>query len=212
MCDFPNVENNDLELEMLGEFCGKWERRIALLGRLFGEGYADESLILCGCYIEAIGGWLYKPELSGREIFARALTSYGRNDIFGALNPILLLRSLQGYPLPAGDADKLQTVLVKLGPAFLDWRDGFYPHAEVRARCRQVLTVEECDLLDKFLWMGTLACAMYGITRCEDLREVMFRFRHLEGATPDFHLFYSALGSVFESARRLIMSGKLRIW
>jgi hypothetical protein len=87
MCDFPNVENNDLELEALSAFCEDWSRRIVFLDELFRQGHTDESMILCCCYIAAIGTWSYESGSNGEETFAKVLLRYGENEVFGRINP-----------------------------------------------------------------------------------------------------------------------------
>jgi hypothetical protein len=212
MCDFPNVENNDLELELLSDFCGEWDRRIEFLPDLLRQGHADESLILCCCYIEAIGKWLCKSESSSRETFAKALIRYGRNEVFSRVNPVRLLSELQSIGSVGDDSDAFKQITAKLSHAFAALQDRFYPEKEIRSICKPVLEEREFLILDGSLWMGSLAGLAHGITRCEGIQDGVMRIGGFNEAVLDCRLFHPALKHIFESARRLILSGKLRIW
>jgi hypothetical protein len=212
MCDFPNVENNDIELELLCDFCDDWDRRIEFLADLMREGHADESLILCCCYIEAIGKWLCKSELSDRETFAKALIRYGRNKVFSRVNPVRLISELQEIASVGDDSDGLKQVAAKLSHAFAALQDRFYPEEEIRSICNPVLEERGYLLLERSLWMGSLAALAHGITGCEGIHDGEVRIGGVEETVMDCRLFYPALKYIFESARRLIMSGKLRTW
>lgn len=207
MCDFPNVENNDFELEALSAFCEDWSRRIVFLNELFRQGRADESLILCCCYIGAIGAWFYETGPEGGEVFAKALLLYGENEAFGGISPGRLLDALFQR---SGDAG-CNIVLGKLTPVFAGFEDGFYPSNVIAQTCRSALSTEEFAVLNNILWTGTLAALAYKIAKCEEVHNGSVTVRGC-GQTVDFQLFYPALVRIFEKARRLIMSGKLKIY
>lgn len=212
MCDFPNVENNDLELEVLSDFCDNWDRRIEFLPDLLRQGHADESLILCCCYIEAIGKWLCQSESSDRETFAKALIRYGRNEVFSRVNPVRLLSELQSIASVGDDSDALKRVTAKLSHAFATLQDRFYSEKEIRSICNSVLEEREFLILEGSLWMGSLAGSAHGITGCEGIHEGVMRIGGFNEVVMDCRIFYPALKYIFESARRLIVTGKLRIW
>lgn len=208
MCDFPNVENHDLELEMLGSLCEEWDRRISFLPELFALGHTDESLILCCCYIAAIGNWLGKPGSDEKEAFTRALLRYGDNDLFGRVNPRRLteaFQQLEEVRRPADFHGRLRGCLDTL-------KDQFYPWEEIAPVYRSVLSDEEFDALREYFWIGTFACHAYSITRCEGVHLGMITVRGCGDAVPGFPLFYPALRSIFDRARSLIMAGRLRIY
>jgi hypothetical protein len=206
MCDLPNVENNDFELEALSAVCEEWSKRIAFLDELFRQWHLDEALVLCCCYIEAIGSWFCRSGPNGGETFAKALLRYGENEVFGRINPWLLLDALGQK---SGEA-RWSVVRGKLAPAFAGLRDGFYPPGEITRACKSALSAEEFAALDDIFWMGTLAGVAYKITKCEDVRSGSITVRGC-GAV-DFQLFYPALCRIFEKARRLIMAGKLKVY
>lgn len=208
MCDFPNVENNDFELEALISFCEGWDGRIAFLEELFQKGHADEALILCCCYINSVGTWFHGAGAGDEETFAKALLRYSENEVFGRMNPRFLLSMLCRKENLARWGD----VPDKLRPAFAGFRDGFYPPEEITAVCRQVLSDEEFTALERFSWAGSLACFAYGITRCEGVQNGAVPVRGCGDTGLDFALFHPALKRIFERARRLIMAGKLRIY
>lgn len=208
MCDFPNVENHDLELEMLGSLCEEWDRRIESLGAIFDQGYVDEALILCCCYIAAIGNWLGKPGSDERETFTKALLRYGDNDLFGRVNPRRLseaFQHLEDVRRPADFHGRLRGCLDSL-------RDEFYPWEEIARVCRPVLADEEFDALRENFWIATFACHAYSITRCEGVHRGTITVRGCGEAVPGFPLFYPALRSIFDRARSLIMAGRLRVY
>ena len=208
MCDFPNVENHDLELEMLSSLCEEWDRRIESLGAMFDQGYVDESLILCCCYIAAIGNWLGKPGSDEKEAFTKALLRYGDNELFGRINPVRLYEAFQQVEevwRPAALHNRLRGCLDTL-------KDQFYPWEEIARVCRPVLTDEEFDGLREYFWIGTFAGLAHTITRCEGVRHGMITVRGCGDTVPGFPLFYPALRKVFDRARSLIMAGRLRIY
>ncbi|MHC1728337.1 MAG: hypothetical protein AB9866_20435 [Syntrophobacteraceae bacterium] len=208
MCDFPNVENNDLELEALSSLCEEWDRRINFLPELFRQGRTDESLILCCCYIEAIGKWFGKSEMSSKEAFTKALLRYGENEVFSRLYPRRLLSLLQQDE----DVEVADIILLKLRAVFDSLQDEFYPLEEIRTVCRAALSDEEFDSLHVVLWRATLACLAYKVTRCEGVHHGMVTVWRCGDAILDFKLFHPALKRIFEKARGLIMSGRLRIY
>jgi hypothetical protein len=208
MCDLPNVENNDFELEALSGFCEDWRGRIVFLDELFRQGHTDEALILCCCYIEAIGTWFYGPGPNGEETFAKALLRYGENEVFSRINPRRLIDALRKR---YGEA-QWSIVQGKVAPAFARFQDRFYPSNEITRACRPVLSNEECAVLDNSLWMGTLADLAYGITKCEEVHNGSLTVPGCGETVVDFQLFYPALSRIFEKARRLVMSGKLRVY
>ena len=208
MCDFPNVENNDFELEALSEFCEGWRRRIDFLDELFGQGHADESLILCCCYIESIGAWFHESGTKGEETFAKALLKYDENEVFSKINPWRLFDVLR-------KRDGIETWSIVPGkpdPAIKRFQDGFYSFSEVRDACRAALPSEEFALLDGSLWMGTLAAQTYRVTKCGEVHNGSFTIPGCSGTVIDFRLLYPVLIRIFENARRLIMSGKLKVY
>jgi hypothetical protein len=207
MCDFPNVENNDFELEALSAFCEDWNRRIVFLDELFRQGRADESLILCCCYIEAIGTWFYDAGSNGEETFARALLRHGEKEIFDRINPVRLLDALRQKE----DSPQWSILLNRLAPVLARFKDGFYPSNEITRACRSALTSEEFAALDDFLWKGALAGLAHKVTKCEEVHNGSLAVRGLDESL-DFRLFYPALIRIFERARRLIMSGKLKVY
>jgi len=208
MCDFPNVENNVFELEALSAFCEDWNRRIVFLGELSERGRRDEALILCCCYIEAIGTWFTGWERGGKETFAMALLTYAGGDIFSRINPWLLFEEIRRKE----DTVKWEIILDKLESAFTGFNATFYPSAEITEACRSALSGEEFTVLDKSIWMGTMANPAYSITKCEGVHNGSATLKGCGEIALDFQLFYPALQRVFEVARRLIMSGKIRVY
>ena len=206
MCDFPNVENNDVELDALIAFCDDWSRRIASLNELYGKGYADESLILCCCYVEAIAKLFYGLELDGEESFIKALLRFGENEVFGRINPRLLLERLAKMKGERGD------LTTKLSLAFAGFQDRFYPSEEIMEACKPVLSNEELFSLENCLWMGTVAGLAHKITKCEGVHNGMIQVRSRAETVLDFRLLYPALIRIFEKARRRVLSGKLRTY
>lgn len=205
MCDFPNVENNDLELEALSTFCDGWSRRIRSLVDLAEKGYADESLVLCCCYIEAVGRWFCRYESDGKKVFAVTLLRYGRNEVFGRLNPMRLLGAVRRKE----DALQWDGILKKLKPSLGNFQDRFHPREEIIPICRSVLSGSEFALLETVLWTGTLAAAAHDITLCDGVHNGSFAMRNGD-VTLDFRLFHPALLHLFDRAKEMVMAGRLR--
>ncbi len=206
MCDFPNVENNDFELDALGSICDDWSRRIASLQAMFDQGFQDEALVLCGCYIEAIGRWLFKSDPSGEEAFAKALVCHGGNEVFSRINPKRLMEFLRR------DRDADRHIISALSEAFAGFQDGFHPFPEIISVCESALSDEPFVPVDEIFWPGTLACAAYRITRCEGIQNGSVEVKDYEGAVLDFEVFHPALKRIFEKARAMVVAGRLRIY
>ena len=150
---------------------------------------------------------LYTSGLNGGEAFVKALLRYGENEAFGRINPWRLLDMLRN-----GDAAQWEAVLSKLAPAFTCFRDRFYPSKKIIDVCRRALSSEEFASLNNALWAGTLAALAHNVTKCEGVHHGCISVRGCEETVLDFQLFYPALRRIFEKARRLIMSGKLRTY
>lgn len=67
MCDLPPVDNVIMPDDVMYAFLSSWSERIQTLGRLQRTRYKDEALVLCCCYIQAVGGWLRAHENPLRE-------------------------------------------------------------------------------------------------------------------------------------------------
>lgn len=208
MCDFPNVENNDLELVALGEFCEQWRLRISFLDELFGAGHADEALVLCCCYIEAVGGWLSRYETGGREAFAKALLRHDASEVFARLNPVLLLEGYRAGTDPAGRISALDT----LSSALACFQEGFHPEEEIVETCRAALPEDEFASLKDFFWTGTVAACAHGMARRAEVHHGRIALAGCGEIILDFPILYPALQRIFDLAKRMIISGKLRIY
>jgi len=199
MCDLPPVDNIIMPDDVMYAFLGDWSDRIRDLKRLHATRYKNEALVLCCCYIQSIGGWLYVHE-SPKRAFAESLLTYSGIELFGMMNLRRLFSELEH--------DEWGAIEERLKYSPLFWKSGFSPKEEITGLCGAALSDDEYERLEKQFWLGTLACASHDIMRCDGVHDGSMLWK--DGKTTlDFPLFYSALKRIFERAGDLAIARKL---
>jgi hypothetical protein len=182
------------------------KQRVDLLPNLYAEGYTNEALLLCCCYIEGLGASLYWPDEASARNFVRILEEYGSEEMLSYIHPRQLLSVLE-----ARVPTLYQRISDRLAAAFATSQDALRTREEVVTLMHHQLTHEETQHLKNHLWRGTLASLVYS-----NLRSPLV---HRLGASPillsqttfrgqpvpilDFTLLYPRLIEILDRARKL---------
>jgi hypothetical protein len=188
------------------------EKRVKLLPELKKMGFEEEALLLCCCYIEAMGN-LYFPDSRGggkAYNFYRALKSFGEEERFMHIHLKQLWIGLR--------SDKtLQKIGQKIGVTLKKAEKKLYSEKEVLALVGKLLDEKEMTKLSDNLWRGTLAALAYGSFRNPGVHELggakSFSF---EGTTfkgkqvpvLGFSLLYKGMLNILRNMREISAKGR----
>ncbi len=90
------------------------KERIAFLKDLNEGRHRDEALMLCRCYIEALGSRQYHESRKLKN-YSRILEEHGGNDIFALIHPKQLRQVLANQRLFKANLSKIESVIDGFG-------------------------------------------------------------------------------------------------
>lgn len=153
-------ENRKAKLQSIEAYFEDLERRSDFLDKLDTKGHRSEGLLLCCCYIEALGGNLYWPDGRSARNFVRLLKEHGGEEVLWHIHPKQLRIGLTDArsKLVQGIGQKLDKVL-----AGAEGR--LCTEEQILTLVEPFLTADELDTLKQNLWRGTLAALVYGRVR-----------------------------------------------
>ena len=181
------------------------KKRVDLLPRLKDKGFEEEALLLCCCYIEAIGNVYYRQNRTQYN-FCRILREFGQVDVLHQIHPKQLWIGLK-----SSRSSNLQRIGHAIGGTLKRAQRRLYSEAEILGLVGGMLGKEDTIRLKDNLWRGTLAALAYQHLRNPAVHEMggakSFQF---EGTTfkgdsvPDlnFSLLYKSLLKVLNTMRR----------
>ncbi len=131
------------------------ERRAVFLPQLRQMGYRGDALLLCCCYIEAMGNIFYGGNRNQYNFF-RVLKEYSGEGVLIQILPKQLWLGLKH----AGGKN-LSRIGKKIEGVLKKHRKKFYRENEILALVNSTLNPTETEKLKKNPWRGTLASAAY---------------------------------------------------
>jgi hypothetical protein len=152
-------ENREGKLRAIEAYFEDLQRRSDFLEELDRKGHRSEALLLCCCYIEALGGNLYWPDEGSARNFVRLLQEHGGEELLWHIHPKQLRIGLSG----AGS--RRQGIGQKLDRVLTEAEGRLYTEDQILALAGSCLTGEELDTLKQNLWRGTLAAVVYSRIR-----------------------------------------------
>ena len=132
-----------------------FQRRVQFLPELRKMGFHEEALLLCCCYIEAMGN-LYFKEDRKQYNFYRILREFGEEEIFGCIYPKQLWIGLK-----AARQKGISGIAEKVGSALKKLRGQLFTEEDILLSLSPLLYPKETDKLKQNLWRGTMAALAY---------------------------------------------------
>jgi hypothetical protein len=187
------------------------EQKFNFLPELAREGHSDEARLLCCCYIDWLGNWMYDPQKGSRRNFVRVLEEYGGEEI-------LLYIHIRQLENALSNSQPDQQILSKISSILDNERDELHTEQELIDLVRGVLTGNELERFKKQLWRGSLASIVYSEMRCPDVHRgaaptaITFdktTFRNKPVPALDFVLLHPVLKRILQVAKNeSLKSGK----
>ena len=180
------------------------EKRANSLLKLKKLGCEEEALLLCCCYIEAMGNLYFRG--GGRQLnFYRILKNFGGEEVLMYIHPKQLWIGLRS-------AKNLREIGQKIGVTLKKAEKKLYTEEEALALVAHLLNKEEMTKLRDNLWRGTLAALAYKEFRNPAVHELggakSFSF---DGTTfkgepapvLDFSLLYKGMLNILRKMREI---------
>lgn len=195
-------EDQKEEWAMIEAGFNDFEEEVILLLELNKKGYEDEALLLCCCYIEALGNLYFRDGGRGYN-FYRILKDYGGEDVLMHIHPKQLWIGLR-----SARRKDVQEIGQKIGGALKNVKENLYTKDEALTLVAHMLNKKEMKKLRDNLWRGTLAALAYMHLRNPAVHELggtksfSFQGTTFKGAL-DFSLLYKGMLNIFKKLREI---------
>jgi hypothetical protein len=141
------------------------QKRIAFLSELYDMRRKDEALMLCCCYIEALGSRQSpEPERKAKN-YCNVLGEQGKNEIWRLVHPKQLKNVLADNGLFKGTLDALEPLINDFGAQLVQ-------PEQVRANLDPALNEQQRLWLDNNLFKATIASISYERIRSELVHDI----------------------------------------
>ncbi len=191
----------------------KLQERIAFLHELHAEERECEALMLCCCYIEALGS----RELTGLDLKAKnycaILSEEGDNKIWRLIHPKQLKKVLSTNGLFKEQFNTFEPVIDDYGPQLIEPQ-------ELLARLEPSLDEKQRSWLQDNIFKGSMAMISYERIRCELVHDIdaetsiSFSETTYNGnPVPilDFEALYSSLKKIVAASQKKAVSSN-KFW
>lgn len=183
---------------MIKAYFDDLEGRIAFLKQLHQDGHRDEALMLCCCYIEAIGSRKHYQSDRKAKNYAKILEEESGNPLFSLVHPQQILCVLKGTKSFKNDMKRIEPLIENFGKAL-------QTQTIVFDTLSPMLSEDQKKWLLDNLFKGTIAAISYDMVRSELVHDisagnVTFSETTVNSApVPDlnFDLLYPALLNIF---------------
>ena len=110
------MNNNDSDKTfMIQAYFDDLEKRVAFLKELFDGHHTDEALMLCCCYIEALGSRQYHDSNRKAKNYYKILKDFSGNNIFALVHPKQLKNVLKDKKLFEANIDQINPIINDFG-------------------------------------------------------------------------------------------------
>jgi hypothetical protein len=196
---------------MIQAYYDDLEKRIAFLKELYNGNHTDEALMLCCCYIEALGNRQYNNLNKNAKNYYRILVEFSGNNIFALVHPKQLKNVLEDKKLFRANIDQIAPIVDGFGKELI-------PRQEVFDSLAPVVTEDQMNWLNDNVFKGTMAAISYDRVRSDlvhaiSTSKLTFSETTFDGKpVPDmnFELLYPALMKIFDRLKE--MSLKTNTW
>jgi len=197
-----NTDSN--ETFMIRAYFDDLEKRIVFLKELHNGHHRAEALMLCCCYIEALGSRQYNDPNRKAKNYYRILVEFSGNSIFALVHPKQLKNVLKDKKLFKPNIDQIDSIVDGFGKELI-------PQQEVIDRLAPVVTEKQVTWLNDNLFKGTMATIYYDRVRSDLVHDIStsnltFSKTTFDGKpVPDmnFELLYPALMNIFDSIKEM---------
>lgn len=169
-------------------------------------GREEEALLLCTCYIEAMGNMYFR--MKSQKSFYLVLKHFGKKEIFTHIHRKMLWLGLRDAPKKI-----LKEIVRKIGSALAGAEEKVYTAEEIISLVAPALESDELEKLKVNLWRGSFAAYVYKFLRNPNVHGLGgkgFSFDHLtfkgEPVVIDFPLLYEAMLNVFRAMKEISVS------
>ena len=151
-------DNDSDKTFMIQAYFDDLEKRIAFLKELYNGHHTDEALMLCCCYIEALGSRQYHDSNRKAKNYYRILVESSGNNIFALVHPKQLKNVLKDKKLFKANIDQIDPIIDGFGKELI-------PQKGVSDSLAHVVTGEQMKWLNDNLFKGTMAAISYDRVR-----------------------------------------------
>jgi len=179
------------------------KKRISFLEDLHANGHDNEALMLCCCYIEALGSHRYHDSDRKAKNYCTILKEYGNNEIFSLAHPKQISLVLSKLKLFQNNISLINKAVTTLG-------NNLYNEETITETFAPLFTQQQKEWLSENFFKLTIAAISYELVRSELVHDlsaapVSFSETTFNGKPIprlDFQLLYGALQSVFADEKR----------
>jgi hypothetical protein len=187
------------------------QSRVGFLAELHATGRKNEALLLCCCYIEALGSRASGDSEKARN-YCSILVQHGGSEIWRLVHPKQLRNVLASKPLFVDVFSQLEPLIAESGKQLID-------PDELLARLNPILTETQQNWLQRYVFRGSMANISYERIRCElvhdiSANDVSFSETIYDGnpvPNLDFEMLYSSLRKIVDALQESAVSSN-RWW
>jgi hypothetical protein len=198
---------------MIQAYFDDLEKRIVFLKELNDGGHKDEALMLCCCYIEALGSRQYHDSDRKAKNYSRILEEHGGDKLFALIHPKQLKKVLMNQKLFRTTFSKIEQLIDGFGKELISKK-------VVVERLSSVITKDQLNWLNDNLFKGTMAAISYERVRSElvhDISTSNLTFSetiYYGKPVPDlnFELLYPALLNIFSRLKEISLKTNTWYW
>jgi hypothetical protein len=189
------------------------EKKIGFLKELKEGSHKDEALMLCCCYIEALGSMQYHQSERKAKNYSMILRESAGNDIFGLVHPKQLKVVLTNQKRFKHNFSAIEPII-----------DGFanelVSQEIVTKKLSSIISTDQAEWLQNNIFKATIAAISYDVIRSElvhgiSTANVTFSQTTFKGnPVPDlnFELLYSALWNIFGRIKKKSLETNKWYW
>lgn len=203
-------DNASSKAQYIRAYFDDLRNRISFLKELYGNGRKDEALMLCCCYIEALGSrQSQEPERKAKN-YCSVLAEHGQNEIWSLIHPEQLKNVLTANGLFKDTVPALQPLIDSFGAQLVEPQDAL-------ARLDTALNAQQRAWLADNIFKGSIANISYERIRSELVHDISaapisFSETSYKGnPVPDlnFEMLYASLCNIVKvSQERAIATNK----
>ena len=198
---------------MIQAYFNDLEKRIAFLRELYDGNHTDEALMLCCCYIEALGSRQYHDSYRNAKNYCRILEEFSDNSLFSLIHPKQLREVLKVKKLFNANINQINPIIDGFGKELI-------LQQVVSDSLSNVVTNDQMNWLNDNLFKGTMAAISYDRVRSDLVHDISTSNLTFNETTfggklvPDmnFDLLYSALIKIFDNLKEISLKTNKWYW
>ena len=206
-------DNDSDKAFMIQAYFDDLEKRISFLKQLYDDKHEDEALMLCCCYIEALGSRQYHDSGRKAKNYYQIIEEYSGEKLFSLIHPKQLRNVLINKKLFNTNITQIETIIDGFGKELI-------PQEVVFESLSSVINKDQLNWLKDNLFKGTMAAISYERVRSELVHDIStsnltFNETRFDGKpVPDmnFKLLYPALMNIFRRLKEISLKTNKWYW